>query len=146
MLMMQTGDHLVGLRGNGMNEWFDEYFEVNNRWGPKNHYKYYNPVTGEVYLNSILGMVSVSLSGFNLVNYMIHRDTGLAIILGIIGLVSGIIGLVLSIMNIPYSIRSKSIYRILVTVAGLVLSVAGILLCAGLIYVMLFLPMEALNA
>ena len=128
------------MRGKGMGKWFDEYFEVYNRWGPKKHYKYYNPVTGELNLNSLLGLISACLSGFNLFKYMTVHELGLAIILGIIGLGTGIAGLILSVMNIPYSIRSRSIYRVGVTFMGLLTSVAGILLCAALVFIIVSIP------
>ena len=110
-----------------MNEWFREYFELHSTWGRHSSYKVYNPVTGELYVNSALGLASVGVAGFNFFNFMMHQDMIVVVILGIVAVLLGIVGMVLSIMNIPYSFRSKSIFRVIVAFFGLIMSIGGIL-------------------
>ena len=122
-----------------MNKWFDE---LRNNYAGRNRFyttSYYNPSTGEVYLHSFLGLVSIGLAVFGLLNYMSKQEMLLAVILAVPALGAGIAGLILSFRNFPYAFRCKSIYMISTIVSGIIFSLLGIIMCLVLGF-LIFVP------
>ena len=124
-----------------MKEWFEEWFEVHGSWGRHNSYKIYNPLTGELYIHSLLGLVSVILAGANFFTYMQKFDIAIAIFLGFFALALEIVGFILSIKSLPVAAQYKSIFRVGVSLSGIINSLAGILITVAT-FAFVIIPIE----
>ena len=126
-----------------MNEWFREAWE--NETGRNRFYSspVYNPATGELYLFSLFGLVSMGLAVYNFMGFMQNHETFVSALIGIFPLGLGIAGLIMSFKYLPYAFSYKSLYRISACMAGILFSLMGIL-CTILLYVVMFVPEEVL--
>ncbi len=124
-----------------MKEWFEEWFNVYGSGGRHNSYRIYNPITGELYIHSTLGLVSVILAGVNFFVYMQKFDIVIAILLGFFALASGKIGFILSIMSFPDAFQRKSIFRVGVSILGFTNSLLGIVITV-VIFAFVIIPIQ----